>query len=74
MGIAPMTTPCARPLYIRPSQAQQVFGIHRSTLYRWAQTGAFRIFRRGSVSLVRVEDVERFIESDRGQFADAERG
>ena len=49
------------PIFIRPFQVQQVFGIHRSTLYRWANQGLITIHRRGTMSFVRAEDVEKLI-------------
>lgn len=58
----------ARALYIRPSQAQQVFGISRATIYRWADAGAFKIHKRGNASFVKIADVTRYIEG--GQVGD----
>ena len=52
------------PIYIRPVRAPEVFGISRSTLYRWAQAGLIRIYRRGSMSFVRVEEVRAVIEAE----------
>ncbi len=51
----------ASPIFIRASQVQEVFGIHRSTLYRMEKRGQIAIHKRGSQSFVRVADMERFI-------------
>jgi hypothetical protein len=34
------------PVIVRISQAQTVFGVHRSTLYRWAKSQHITIHRR----------------------------
>lgn len=50
------------PIYIRPVRAQEVFGVHRATLYRWAKDGHITIHKRGSASFVRVDEVMKYIE------------
>lgn len=50
------------PIYVRPSRAQQMFGVHRATLYRWADAGHITIHKRGTASFVRVDEVRACIE------------
>lgn len=53
--------------FIRPSQAQDVFGISRATLYRWAGKGWITIHKRGGCSFVEVDQLKKAItgESDK---------
>lgn len=53
----------ATPIFVRACRAQEVFGIHRSTLYRWAEAGHFRIYKRGAASFVRTQEVVDYITS-----------
>ena len=58
-----MTTLRAQPpVFVRVCRSQEVFGVHRSTVYRWAGKGWIRIYKRGSVSVVRLADVEDLFE------------
>ena len=50
------------PLYVRVAQAQEVFGLHRSTIYRWASAGLLTIHKRGNCSFLRVAEMESLIE------------
>lgn len=52
----------ASPLYVRVSQAQEVFGLHRSTIYRWASAGLLTIHKRGNCSFLRVAEMQNLIE------------
>ncbi|MCP4243916.1 MAG: helix-turn-helix domain-containing protein [bacterium] len=52
----------AKPLYVRLAKAQEVFGLHRSTFYRWAKAGEVKIYKRGPISLLKVAEVEALIE------------
>ena len=54
----------AAPIYARPVDAPRIFGISRSTLYRWAAAGYVTIHRRGGASFVRIEEVCAFIEGN----------
>lgn len=49
------------PLYVRVSDSRKVFGMHPATVYRWAKAGKLTIHKVGSVSLLRVSDVEAMI-------------
>jgi len=49
------------PVMVRVSQAQPVFGIHKSTLYRWAREKHIAIHRRGAMSFVDPIEVRNFI-------------
>lgn len=53
-----------QPLYIRVSDCQRVFGIHRSTIYREAKKGRIRIYKRGAMSLLKIAEMERYIEGE----------
>lgn len=46
---------------VRVSQAQPAFGVHKSTLYRWANEGHIAIHRRGSMSFVDPIEVKNYI-------------
>ncbi len=35
-----------RPVFVRMSMCQEVFGVHRPTVCRWAQEGLLRICER----------------------------
>lgn len=50
------------PLYVRVSDAQEVFGLHRATIYRQAKAGAIRIYKRGGASLLSVAEMRAWIE------------
>ncbi|NDW00062.1 helix-turn-helix domain-containing protein [Salipiger sp. PrR002] len=56
-------TASIKPLYVRLAQAQEVFGIHRVTFYRWAAAGQIRIHKKGAMSLLKVSEVEAFLEN-----------
>lgn len=49
------------PIFVRPYQVQAIFGIHSSTLYRWAAEGLITIHKRGTMSFVRASELERLI-------------
>lgn len=53
------------PIFVRPNKAPDVFGISRSTLYRWRNRKAFRIVNRGGVAFVRAKDVSYYMETGR---------
>ena len=48
-------------IMVRVSQAQSAFGVHKSTLYRWAKEEHIAIHKRGSMSFVDPEEVKNFI-------------
>ena len=54
------------PVIVRISQAQTVFGVHRSTLYRWAKSQHITIHRRGAMSFVDPSEVYNFIINGEG--------
>lgn len=60
----------AQPIYIRPGQAPAVFGVSRSTIYKWAKKGHVRIYKQGEISLVKVTEVENFITGLGDQLGD----
>ncbi len=55
--------PSQRPIYVRVCRSQEMLGVHRSTVYRWAEKGWIRIYKRGNVALVRLSEVEAFLEA-----------
>ncbi|WP_226622621.1 helix-turn-helix domain-containing protein [Alloyangia pacifica] len=57
-----MTAPI-KALYVRMAHAQEVFGIHRVTFYRWAEAGQIRVYKRGAMSLLKVAEIEAFLEN-----------
>ena len=56
-----MTRPT--PIFTRLRDAQEVFGVSRTTMYRRAHEGAFPIYKRGNTTYVRTSDVEEWMES-----------
>jgi hypothetical protein len=54
------------PVIVRILQAQTVFGVHRSTLYRWAKSQHITIHRRGAMSFVDPSEVYNFIMNGEG--------
>ena len=50
------------PLYISMSDAPTVFSLSRDTFYRAANRGEITIHKRGSRSLLKVTEVEDWIE------------
>lgn len=57
--LGPMTGP--DPIYIRLANAQAVFGLHRSTIYRLAKQGEIRVRKRGGASFVSVAELTAYI-------------
>ncbi len=51
-----------KPLYIRVSDSQNIFGIHPSTIYRLARAGEITIYKRGGSSFLRISEIEQWIE------------
>lgn len=50
-----------QPITCRPVQAQELFGVSTSTIYRWAKKGYIRIHKRAGCSFLLVREVEDFI-------------
>lgn len=57
-------------IMVRVSQAQSAFGVHKSTLYRWANQNHIAIHRRGSMSFVDPIEVKNFIMGMGDQMGD----
>ena len=51
-----------QPLYVRITEAQAYFSMSRDTAERRAKEGAFRIYRRGNLSFLKVSEVSAWIE------------
>ena len=51
------------PLYVRISDAREVFGISRWTVYRLAKDGHVRIYKRGGSAWLKVAEVCAYIEN-----------
>lgn len=51
-----------QPIYVRPSRAQEVFGVCPATIYNWANKGEIRIYKRGRMSFVKASEVAAYIE------------
>ena len=52
----------ATTIYTRVSRAQEIFGVHRATIYRWASTGKIKIYKRGRCSFLKNAEMEELIE------------
>lgn len=50
-----------KPIFVRVAHAQEMFGVHRATIYRWAEAGKVTIHKVGSVSLLNVAEMEAMI-------------
>ena len=48
--------------YIRLANAPARFDVSEDTLRRWEIKGFVKIYRRGSISLLKIAEVEAFIE------------
>ncbi len=62
MTSTPAEPSTVQPEYVRVSNVQERFGLHRSTLYRMAARGQIKIFKVGGASLVRFRDMVALIE------------
>ena len=51
------------PLYIRVTDAPQVFGLSVATIYRHVGGGAFPVYKRGNASLLKVAEVAQWIDA-----------
>lgn len=58
-----MQTSACEPkrIFCRPVESKALFGVSRSTFYRWIEKGKITVHKRGNTTLVRVEDVENYI-------------
>lgn len=52
----------AHPIFVRVSKAQEVFGLHPSTIYRLAQRNEITIHKRGGASFLRTSEMIAYIE------------
>ena len=50
----------------RPTQAPEVVGISRATLYRWAKDGHVKLYRQGRMTFFRPEEVAAYITGNVG--------
>ncbi|WPY95629.1 hypothetical protein T8T21_05770 [Limimaricola variabilis] len=64
------------PIMIRTSRVQDYYGIHRSTLYRWAEAEAaaakkegreprLQIYKRGAAAFIKTANLEDYITNQR---------
>ena len=56
----------AQSLYFRPVDGPTMFGLSRSTLYRWAKDGHITIYKVGGASLMKTAEVVAKIEASVG--------
>ena len=52
------------PKFIRMCEAPEMFGVTDDTLRKWAKDDGFKLYKIGGASLLKVADVEAFIESN----------
>ena len=52
-----------QPRFVRMSDAHTVFGVTDDTLRNWAKKGWIKIHRVGGAALLKISEVEAFIES-----------
>jgi len=55
-------TPQAK--FIRMSDAPKVFGVTDDTLRKWAKDSGFKLYKIGGATLLKIAEVEAFIESN----------
>lgn len=53
-----------KPIYVRITDVQQVFGLHRSTVHRMAKRGEITIHKRGHSAFIKTKDMEALIEGE----------
>jgi excisionase family DNA binding protein len=46
-------------VYITLDKAAELCQVTRAAIYKWAKTGRLNIYKKGSRSLVKIEDIER---------------
>ncbi len=56
-----------KPIYVRVRDVQEVFGLSKRTVYRLNDEGRIRIRKFGSMSLLKVEEMEALIEGEESQ-------
>lgn len=61
-SVAPASS-AIKPVYVRVGQVQNVFGFSKSHLYRLVDRGEIRLRKFGSITLVKVEEVEALIDA-----------
>ncbi|RBO54689.1 hypothetical protein DSD19_04750 [Rhodovulum sp. BSW8] len=63
-----MTDRTQQPIYVRPKDAEKMFGVSRTTFHRWLKEAGPAITSRkcGNIRLIRREDLENWLEA-RGQ-------
>lgn len=47
--------------FVRPSDVQRAYGIHRATLYRWIARGLLPLHKVGNSSFVEAKELRRII-------------
>lgn len=58
------------PLYIRMVDAPGVFSVSDDTLRRWAKDGKIRIYKPGTMTMLKVSEVCAHIDSSAAQMGD----
>lgn len=58
------------PVTCRPTQAPQVFGVSRATIYRWAEKGHITLYQRAGMTFVKVDEVLSYITGMGDQVGD----
>ncbi|WP_323775991.1 helix-turn-helix domain-containing protein [Leisingera sp.] len=56
-----------KPIYVRVRDVQEVFGLSKRTVYRLSDEGRIKIRKFGSMSLLKVEEMEALIEGQEPQ-------
>lgn len=51
-----------KPLYVRMSDAPALFSVTDDTLRKWSKDGGFPIYKIGGVTLIKIAEVEAFIQ------------
>lgn len=58
---APAKIPGGAPVTFRPTQAPAVVGVSRATIYRWAEKGHVKLYKRAGMTFLRTDEVLNFI-------------
>ena len=56
--------------YFRPSQAQDLYGISRTTLYRWLKDDSIRTLKQGNCRMIEVASFEQYLEKSDVEVGD----
>lgn len=60
------------PVLFRPAHAKEVIGVHRSTIYHWANKGLIKLRKHGRMTFVRTDEVLEMLDGLGDQLGDCQ--